>query len=68
MITKVFNKEEQRDTTLYLLFVDGRFFGYSEKKMLYSFASYDRLSLVITKLSFIWLGSTTVDIFTALIN
>ena len=38
------------------------------KQMLSPFATYDALSLVITKPSFIWFGSTSVDICTALVN
>ena len=36
------------------------------KLMLFPFARYDAFSLVITKLSFIWFGSTSVDIGTSL--
>ena len=38
------------------------------KQMLSPFAAYDALSLVITKHSFIWFGSTSVDKCTALVN
>ena len=38
------------------------------KQMLSSLATYDALSLVITNPSFIWFGSRSVDICTALVN